>query len=503
MVLQFGSDGKGLKLSFKQIISLTLKKGINHKMKTYCIPALFAAVLFCAYCPVFKAQNIAINNTGATADTSAGLDIDFTNKSLLIPRVAFTRATDATTIIRPASSLMVYNSGTGGLTNTGFLHNVGTSAAPRWVNISNSWSTTGNSGTADGINFIGTNDSIPFGFKVNNYRSGIIDPAGDVFFGYKAGAFDSTQYDVAIGFNASYKCHWGGQVAIGYKSLSCGRGEFFNNGIGYRTLYCNSRERSVAIGADALYNSTDGNYNTAIGAEAMFGNTLGFYNTATGYRSLYTQSTNQGLDNATGAFALFSANGSGLNNVAEGFKALYTNTSGTNNTAVGDSALFTNLTGTNNTCLGQGADVTANNLTNATAIGYNAKVACSNCLVLGGTGADAVKVGVGVTTPLSTLTVSGSIAGKYRAGNTIAMAATDLFIKLTAAGGSTLPAANAVTAGTIVIISNTTAAAITLSRAGADTMCNIGVGCAQTSVSIPAYTAVRYTSDGISVWNGW
>lgn len=61
-------------------------------------------------------------------------------------------------------------------------------------------------------------------------------------------------------------------------------------------------------------------------------------------------------------------------------------------------------------------------LNNATAIGYNAKVARSNSLILGGTGTDAVNVGIGTTTPFASLEVvpaSGYsiLAGNYRIGN--------------------------------------------------------------------------------------
>src|SRR5690606_27315433 len=55
------------------------------------------------------AQNVGINTTGALPDNSAGLDIDFTNKGLLVPRVSLTSTTDVTTIPTPATSLLVYN----------------------------------------------------------------------------------------------------------------------------------------------------------------------------------------------------------------------------------------------------------------------------------------------------------------------------------------------------------------------------------------------------------
>jgi hypothetical protein len=66
---------------------------------------------------------------------------------------------------------------------------------------------------------------------------------------------------------------------------------------------------------------------------------------------------------------------------------------------MGYEALLGNTTGGGNTAIGWHANVASNNLTKATAIGYNAIVATSNALVLGGTGVDAVNVGIGTTTP--------------------------------------------------------------------------------------------------------
>ncbi|MDF1672853.1 MAG: hypothetical protein P1U41_05080, partial [Vicingaceae bacterium] len=55
------------------------------------------------------AQNVGINTTGATPDASAALDIDYTDKGLLIPRVSLNSTTDILTIPAPATSLLVYN----------------------------------------------------------------------------------------------------------------------------------------------------------------------------------------------------------------------------------------------------------------------------------------------------------------------------------------------------------------------------------------------------------
>ena len=44
-----------------------------------------------------------------------------------------------------------------------------------WKNLDYNWSLTGNSGTVDGTNFIGTTDNIPFNIRVNNQKAGSID----------------------------------------------------------------------------------------------------------------------------------------------------------------------------------------------------------------------------------------------------------------------------------------------------------------------------------------
>jgi len=105
-----------------------------------------------------------------------------------------------------------------------------------------------------------------------------------------------------------------------------------------------------------------------------------------------------GRANTTGSSNLFSGSGTG-----------YNNTTGSNNTFEGESSGFDNTTGSNNWALGYGAGPTAGNLTNAGALGYQAKVSQSNSLALGGTGANAVKVGIGFAAPSFTLDVNGAI----------------------------------------------------------------------------------------------
>src|SRR3990167_1794296 len=50
------------------------------------------------------------------------------------------------------------------------------------------WKITGNAGTVDGTNFIGTTDNIPFNIRVNNVKAGRIDSTlANTFWGFKTG----------------------------------------------------------------------------------------------------------------------------------------------------------------------------------------------------------------------------------------------------------------------------------------------------------------------------
>lgn len=108
-------------------------------------------------------QNIGINTSGATPDASAGLDISFTDKGLLIPRVNITNLNAASPITSPATSLLVYN--TNATTGLGYYYWDGS----RWVNLStNAWKITGNAGTNPTNNFLGTTDNQALVFRTNN-----------------------------------------------------------------------------------------------------------------------------------------------------------------------------------------------------------------------------------------------------------------------------------------------------------------------------------------------
>lgn len=82
-------------------------------MKTKFLTA-YIVVLFLLLGTKLNAQNVGINATGSIPDPSAGLDIDYNNKGLLIPRVALTSSNSASPVTSPATSLLVYNTATAG-----------------------------------------------------------------------------------------------------------------------------------------------------------------------------------------------------------------------------------------------------------------------------------------------------------------------------------------------------------------------------------------------------
>jgi hypothetical protein len=124
-----------------------------------------------------KSQNVGINPTGALPNISAGLDVDFNNKGVLIPRVSLVAVNNPAPITGPANSLLVYNTNatvTGGC-GVGYYYWNGT----QWICLlsstgsggsSTAWLTNGNGGTNSAINFLGTTDNQNLIIKTNNFE---------------------------------------------------------------------------------------------------------------------------------------------------------------------------------------------------------------------------------------------------------------------------------------------------------------------------------------------
>lgn len=154
--------------------------------------------------------------------------------------------------------------------------------------------------------------------------------------------------------------------------------------------------RNVGIGDQALKSITSGNDNVVLGSGAGSGITTGGQNFALGQRTLEA-CTNGSRNVAIGNGAMLIEQ-RGSHSIGIGDAALanekFTSDTDVYNVAVGDSAGATITTGTKNTLLGGLANVSSATVNNIIAIGYNASVGTSNTGVLGGTGSNAVLMGV-------------------------------------------------------------------------------------------------------------
>jgi hypothetical protein len=71
-------------------------------------------------------QNVAINTTGTAPNSSAGLDVDFPNKGILIPRVALVSTSSFAPLSAHVAGMIVYNTATAGNVVPGFYYDDGT-----------------------------------------------------------------------------------------------------------------------------------------------------------------------------------------------------------------------------------------------------------------------------------------------------------------------------------------------------------------------------------------
>ncbi len=114
-----------------------------------------------------SAQNVGVNATGVAPALDAGLDINFTNKGLLIPRVSIPNLTLIGPITPGAGtvSLLVWN--TNVATGVGFHYWDGFD----WIPLGEAggdWKILGNANTVAGTNFLGTTNAQALDFRTNN-----------------------------------------------------------------------------------------------------------------------------------------------------------------------------------------------------------------------------------------------------------------------------------------------------------------------------------------------
>ncbi len=226
-------------------------------------------------------NNISGNNLTAIG-SSADVDADGYSNSTAIGSNAMITASDIIQLGNDAVTKVYAGTGTnatlvaGGLQITGgtlAAGNVLTSDAmgnatwqPLAGSSANSWSLTGNSGTVDGTNFIGTTDNAPLNFKINNTAAGRIDFSNNTLFGLSSGGADGTY-----------------NTAIGNRALTENNGGKFNTAIGFAALFSNQNGLdNVGVGYNALDGNSSGNGNVGVGVSTLQENSTGYNLTAVG-----------------------------------------------------------------------------------------------------------------------------------------------------------------------------------------------------------------------------
>jgi uncharacterized protein YaiE (UPF0345 family) len=136
----------------------------------------------------YAQTGVAVNTTGAAANSNAMLDVSATNKGLLAPRVNLVSLTgDVVTSFgisaTPTTSLLVYNTTASAIFQTGFYFwdgslwtklNTGATSS-----VANAWSLTGNASTT-ASNYIGTTDALPLSLRTAGLNRVTVTSAGNV-----------------------------------------------------------------------------------------------------------------------------------------------------------------------------------------------------------------------------------------------------------------------------------------------------------------------------------
>jgi hypothetical protein len=259
--------------------------------------------------------------------------------------------------------------------------------------------------------------------SINNSPFIIASSSRDTFVGLVAGTFSSPLPGTCDGYTR-------GSTGFGYNALGAQINGCANTAVGDSALgsAINIGE-TVAIGHRALASATSsGDFNVAVGTGALEYFTSGADNVALGYLAMnssgYDPSQIQEAyaNVAVGSYAMTGSGADASENTSVGYFAL-DDVEGDRNTGIGANAgSGSSLTGSNNLLLGYQTGNSLSSGSNNILIGYDIDLqnnTWSNRLNIGnllfGTGIDGTgttlssgNIGIGTTTPDTTLTVHGS-----------------------------------------------------------------------------------------------
>lgn len=346
--------------------------------------AAFLSLILCIFVHSFSFGQGSVGIGTTTPNNSAILDVESTNKGMLIPRMDSLQRVN---ILNPATGLLVYETDTKALwmwngtfwekgtrpdaiysedlatsikvANSGLIH----------MNIENDTAIFIKKNANDDyiLDIRGANQNVYVGKETGdsiltgNDNTGI----GYYAFGFSKKGFQNT----AVGSHTLIRNSGNYNTAIGSHSLSNKNKGWHNVALGHTALQSlDSANYNIALGNHALRYHTTGDNNIAIGHEASSRDSFGVSNISIGRYSMYDNkgdrsiaigenslSNNQADDNLAIGNESLTDNTTGSSNLAIGYFSLNQNTSGSNNMAIGEGALENNVVGNNNLAIGKNA----------------------------------------------------------------------------------------------------------------------------------------------------
>ncbi len=251
-------------------------------MKTS-IFAKFSGVVALTLLITYSSAQVKIGDNPSVTNSSAVLELEKTNKGLLITRVSLASVTDVTTIPSPADGLLVYNTNFGGGGNPvspGFYY--WRQDQGRWIRLL----TTLNGSVGD-VWIDGNNNILSANSASQSLRGKYNIILGELAFedwndttdsyiaiGHEAGKEDETDgyADViAIGNQAAFSNSGANLIALGWKAAYDNTGQFVN-ALGRAAASFNLGGSVNALGLQAAQHNTGGSVNALGENAAQFNN---------------------------------------------------------------------------------------------------------------------------------------------------------------------------------------------------------------------------------------
>jgi hypothetical protein len=115
-------------------------------------------------------SQIKVGNNPASINANAMLDVESTNKGLLLPRLSLASTINPSPLSNFVAGMFVYNTVTAGDVTPGLYYSDGS----QWIKVNGAannnsgWGLMGNAGTSPGTDFLGTTDNKDLIFKTNS-----------------------------------------------------------------------------------------------------------------------------------------------------------------------------------------------------------------------------------------------------------------------------------------------------------------------------------------------